>query len=351
MVKNKVDRIFVAGYLNTGSSAVVDYFKDVEEVYVMNGEYDLFRDPSGILNLISKMNNGAQSQKIFKQIDIILNKISLDRLEVALSKKKLISSTYQLKRRYNLYHCIVSHSRPIEVSKKITNHLKNIKSIYEPNLNKSYSYLLEECLSVFESDIKLDKYKYILYEQFFKPWELQHANVLKEGLSNWRLVIVDRELKEQYADIIRSKRRKKTLQKFMKEYVDIKFSQAGLINYLAIRYLSAFIKKIIDYVFVKKNNISNTFININCHKRDRVIKFKKYYDEIFKINFSKFVNNFEEERNNINKYLSLDKIKYQKNNFYPEKSINNVILSSGYLTEFEINYFANQNFSCRCQNF
>ena len=45
------DIIFVAGLGSTGSSALVDLLKEIEDFFVLDNEFRLFVDPGGLVNL------------------------------------------------------------------------------------------------------------------------------------------------------------------------------------------------------------------------------------------------------------------------------------------------------------
>ena len=77
-------KIFIGGYGSTGSSAVMDYFRENENVEILDKEQRFIVDPNGLLSLSLILNNNPTPyevdlavRKFLKLIHVLFVKYSL----------------------------------------------------------------------------------------------------------------------------------------------------------------------------------------------------------------------------------------------------------------------------------
>lgn len=191
MRKGKVN-ILVFGLLSTGSSALVDLFREYDNINVIPGEFDDFRAPSLVADQLS-----YESSKDFP------NKI--DNLTGFKSKLKLIYNILPiLKWRSNPIRGIRGRSissviriRQLKLLKKLNRRLKS-NITFEDKIEFSNNWITEI------GNISGENKEFVVFNQPLLTGN--DTQIWKEVFSPWKLICVYRDPKDQFADIIKNGR-------------------------------------------------------------------------------------------------------------------------------------------------
>lgn len=311
MNKNKRPTIFVAGLGATGSSAVIDLLKEVNDTFVFENEFRLLVDPGGLINLRDAIVDNwsvFQTDKAIKDYKILVKNINtrfrgsystlghnkyFDKIllkETTQYLKNLTDLKYVglwygidslLKRQLNkywLFHRKKIISENIYMGKQLSGQqFDHITNMY---LHSLISY----CLKKYSSN------QFIFNENFSCLFPIKTLNFVKDS----KMIVVIRDPRDVFATTIKA--RWSAAPGSPKDFIKWE-------NQIFNRWIKIFLE------IQKRSDIKNNIL---------IIKFED------------LINDYEKTKNNIFNFVDID----PRNHYYPQKYFNPEI-SSGNVKLFE----------------
>ena len=298
-MQNKNKYIFVLGLYWSGSSALIDWFKSSEDISLVDGEFDIFRFPGKISQILN-----SERKNIKKKIALKLLKHTKTKYYIQLiindENKKRISNL--IKRLINFF---------FKDKFKLTK-IHNKKYDETRNANLITIKYLEKYIEIINSNFDEIEYWRKWLNQLMEPYNCQNKFIvldqpvfLTKHIEIWtklfniqHIFVVHRNPYDQYSEIVRQ---------------GVKHLKRG---YKVDHYE--------EKSYYNQENCAVSFADMLLDKYTLIFNNLKYFnDQITFISFEDFILDHEKTTKHIIKKIGL-KNKNLINSFNPSKSIKNI---------------------------
>jgi hypothetical protein len=201
-------RVFTSGYGFSGSSAVVDLLRDQTDLHVFPHEFDFLR-VHGIPGIVSR--SIKQDAPLLDDVARFLRRadrmLSLRALVPAASLVALGCPIPRVNRVAPVatYRCLLASRRKWLVARRTRRMVRALGQRTLP-ISKTDAFVnalvgfVEEWLHMYEDCNVRDRTGGFVYDQPLDP--ANHAEFLSAFSARWRFILVDRDVRDQYVDMV-----------------------------------------------------------------------------------------------------------------------------------------------------
>lgn len=222
--------VTVGGYGWSGSSAVVDLFKDTEYFHDIEGEFRLIQDPDGIIDLETSLTEGwtyshphaaiTRFERFLQSLDRHFDYNRKSDGKFFKYSEKYLSELVDFKYDGFTAYTIWNKEKPTIVERVLQKIGKNKHEIHYTKLEKeTFHRITKNYLdNIIQSLIPSDDLNWVVLDGAFNPHHLKKSN---DYLKQSKAILVDRDPRDTYIDAVDSEwYPTESIEQFSKFYLD-----------------------------------------------------------------------------------------------------------------------------------
>ncbi len=342
-------RVIVLGYLFSGAGALIDLLRDDPRFKHIKGEGNLVRQKPGLSGIFGRMLSGGKHKANSSRasLEIIHNKLADERIQKAEMLLKQGQSIYHAAKSAKTYDWILSSPSP----KNTAHSIAEVLNDFQANLDQVNETSIMDCLNrvfeVLESGFSCNHRPVFLYDQVFQPWDKNHFEVIRRLESNWKIIIVDRCIRDQYADIVSISSRKMLLHRSYRGLMGLYTKNERKAFVMFVKLYHRLMIALILY-FAKDDHAlaphaAKYFLKWQLMRRKltNTLMKKMSPETISFVTFEETVLNANNVKEDIYNFLGVANKEYSNKHFVKSKSIKNIGIYKSVLLKSEIDVFKN----------
>lgn len=342
-------RVIVLGYLFSGAGALIDLLRDDPRFNLIEGEGNLVRQKPGLAGIFGRMLSGGKhkAKSIRASLAIVHTKLADERIQKAEILMKQGQSIYHAAKSAKTYDWILSSPSP----KKTAHSIAEVLNEFQTNLDQVNEISIMDCLNkifeVLESGFSCIHRPVFLYDQVFQPWDKHHFEVIRRLDSNWKIIIVDRCIRDQYADIVSISNRKVLLLRSYRGLMGLYAKNQQKASVLFVKLYHRLMIALI-LIFAKDDHAlaphaAKYFLKWQLMRRKltHTLMKKMSPETISFTTFEETVINANNTKEDICNFLGITNKEYSNKHFVKSKSMKNIGIYKSVLLKSEIDVFKN----------